>query len=1405
MPDIQSPIINRPFEEPTQYWDWDANRVLGKIPFRRKAGYHFRSEGSMDLFSPDNYVPLTLVNLLRDDVKRWRESDYRGASSVTRELFAWWFDDEEVQPEGGSSAYRRPKRERGFFFCQREAVETVVYLVEMRFANRSRSTGFQNFALSDDDILRMLSGEAPHFHEPLKDATGEVSPDDIVPCLVDPSPNFPLDLTRIGCKMATGSGKTVVMALLLAWAFCNHSRNPLSTQFPGAALIVAPNLTVKERLQVLRPDVTGNYFELFSIVPSHLMPALQSGKVLVENWHKFAPQAGDVENGVKYRVVDKGEESPNDFARRVLGDLYDRMPLLVMNDEGHHCWRPNAAIADKVTDAELKAEVEEARMWLEGLDKINNGAGEGKAGVSLCVDLSATPFYISGSGHPEGRPFPWLVSDFGLTDAIESGIVKVPRIPVQDGTGKPEPKYFQLWKTIQAEHKQNAGARKMKPEEIYTASEGALLQLAGQWHGTFHDREQRVGADAIPPVMIVVCNDKKSSQLFFEKISGQREIAATATVEDVEAESDSEDSEIETEAPKKKTKAKTQTTYGPGLAGFEEFWNTSEARRTIRIDTDALEAAENEDGKKQGAAEELRKLISTVGRRGESGEQVRCVVAVSMLNEGWDSNNVTHILGVRAFSSQLLCEQVVGRGLRRLSYDVDPQTGLLGEEYADVYGIPFSVVPFKGEVVGGAPPKPQVRTAIKALESRCDYELRFPNVEGYAFALSKFALKCDVAAMQELHLEPYNEPSATFIAPTVAEGLGLTPFGFKLQNRETFYQNNHLQTVKFRITAMLLDDLVNPKNESDRKARVLSLQARHQLFAQIFGFVDAYIGTPENESKVRFNGQHEAEIGLEKYVGRIVGRLRDAITPDQNGGEAPLLPLLNRFKPIASTKDVNFVTARTVKGTQKSHISGVVGDTKSWEQAAAFALEESGLVRCYARNDHLGLRIPYEYQGVEHFYEPDFLVEMMDEHKTKVLLEIKGYEDDQDRAKHDAAQRWLEGVNNWKQQGVWYPQIVVCKEPHKLKGLLAGLFKSASVSGPHVADYYEMVKLMNLEVGQVPTYEVNEDVELKRAIWLFEAGEVSFNELPELTGQQDLGALEVLLSKFKLPEGMGLLDVLGTYDSANHHVTLYDKLIQFVASKHGWGVETLRHKVHLHELAHAASHLGLDKDGKDWPAFSHATRDSKEYFAQIYAYQMLAKEGDLQGIALMEELSEKQPPCYGTYLKDAELPLSQLHQKLLEAREDAIRLFPNHEEAFSDSWSIEMDGITKESSRPHQPDSLILLTTDHKYREEKRIKVGSKYIISSDEALEDNYDRGGGFFQRPVALPAETAYEIFKLVKDRANSHVAPASSFLTVRYQDKQVQVASPEDFVKNLCEILRKVDGGLANGIGRTYLKMS
>jgi type III restriction enzyme len=239
------------------------------------------------------------------------------------------------------------------------------------------------------------------------------------PKLVD-IPNEPgaRPITRYACKMATGSGKTVIMAMLVAWAFCNRGSKPGDPRYPRRALVVCPNLTIKERLQVLRPGDPDNYYERFDLVPSTLHPELAKGKVLVTNWHGFSPESETIKVG-GVTVGRLGGETPEAFARNRLGDLWDEEPLMVLNDEGHHVYRPAPVAEGEWLSADEKADREEATVWVAGLDKINAACG-----IAFCVDLSATPFYIHGSGYPEGSPFPWIVSDFGLVDAIESGITK---------------------------------------------------------------------------------------------------------------------------------------------------------------------------------------------------------------------------------------------------------------------------------------------------------------------------------------------------------------------------------------------------------------------------------------------------------------------------------------------------------------------------------------------------------------------------------------------------------------------------------------------------------------------------------------------------------------------------------------------------------------------------------------------------------------------------------------------------------------------------------------------------------------------------------------------------------------------------------------------------------------------
>ena len=982
---VDKPILCNPYEEPTRHWVYSTDGQAYVVEGRRPASYWYKTqridEGQLSLLAEEQREDLPLVNALRADVKRWRASGYEGATPVTKELLRFWW---------------RADRPRRLFFCQLEAAETVIFLNEIRLVGK-RPRFTPRFTDEHLDRLRDLPADPTR-----------------------------LPLSRLGLKMATGSGKTVVMAMLLAWAFCNRGQVTSDERFPSAALVVCPNLTIKERLQVLRPENPNNYFAEFDLAPATMRPLLQRGKVLVTNWHLFAPESEHVEGGRSYTVVNKGPESPAAFARRVLGDLYDHAPILVMNDEGHHAWRPrsveNGAEATPSDGAkEVEAEVEEATVWINGLDTLNRAVG-----VRCCIDLSATPFYLGGTGYIEGAPFPWLVSDFGLVDAIESGIVKIPRLPVSDTTGRPEPKYFRLWQSItedlQPGERLPGRARKPKPDVVYREAEPALLTLAGQWVERFRYIEQATDEkDKTPPALIIVCDNTDVAEVFYRNISGEGQAEVVGQVANLSYTDEADDEDAM--SPKPKAKAKTCTVYGQGRIFPEYFSNREGFTPTIRIDSKLLAQAESGDPNvsRNDAAENLRRIVATVGVKGEPGEQVRCVVSVAMLNEGWDAHNVTHVLGLRAFGSQLLCEQVVGRGLRRMDYTVDPQTGMLTEEYVDIYGVPFSLIPFKGRETKASAPVDRPKNHVRALDERIAYEIRFPVVEGYAFALRRNVITADIGKMEPLRLEPEYEPTAVFVKPRVGYEIGAAslagPGEFQQQDRQAYYASTHLQTIEFEITRQVVFALVGDQEHApDPKSNPrLRLQSRHQLFPQVLRLVHAYI-----DRKIDCRGVDSRELGQEKYFQRVVGRMIAAIRPDDSQGEPPLMPILNRYKSTGTTAEVDFKTTRLCTGTQRSHINLVAADTATWEQSAAFRLEQAalaGTVKHYARNDGLGFVIPYDYMGVSHHYEPDFLVKMAND--VTLVLEIKGMFTDQDNAKHEAAKRWIAAVNNWGQLGKW--------------------------------------------------------------------------------------------------------------------------------------------------------------------------------------------------------------------------------------------------------------------------------------------------------------------------------------------------------------------------------------------------
>lgn len=921
---VENPILNNAFLEPTRYHLFEPNKEPVEVKGRRPAQYLMarRSREGRAQMIVHEYRNLETVNLIRDRVKKWRESDYPGASRITRELLIHW---------------KSPERDKKFFFCQLEAVETIIWLVE---APPSEKSGIE--IKNTDPYIRW--------------------------CL----------------KMATGSGKTVVMAMLIAWSILNKVTDRQNPNYSDAILVVCPNLTIKDRLQVLYPEREGgstgeSYYAKFDIVPSNLRALLTQGKVYVTNWHAFTLQDDTKKRG----VVNRGVESDAAFCDRVLEELQGKNNLLVLNDEAHHAYRITASekqeedlLGEELeSDFSDKEEEERARVWIEGLDRIQKVRG-----IRRVIDLSATPYFLKSSGRLEGEPFDWIVSDFGLLDSIESGIVKVPHIPVWDDRGQKVPKYLKLYQEVKdklprSEKELSEGGRSIAlVEEI----QGALTTLAGQWK---EDLKKWQGAGLpVPPAMIIVCHNTAVSGLIAKFIGDEGKVDP-------------------------------------------ELKNTNGEMRTLRIDSKLLKDAEIREinQTQEQAAERLRMVVSTVGKHvwpggrppagyegtlEPPGKKIRCVVSVGMLSEGWDAQNVTQILGLRAFSSPLLCEQVIGRGLRRYNYD-----DLSVPEYVDIYGIPFEVLPMAK--VGALPDGGKPPTFVKSIPEReKDYGLSFPCVVGYIREV-KYKIRVEWDRLPVLEITPSDEPTETGVAGML-EGKTMPR---EFHDRSSWYENNRLQKTFFEIAGRITESLQN---------RI--------LFPQVLKAVREYY-----ETKVKYKGEIDPrEFCLEHYVNLATQSLSNAIRSDDDRDEDKFLPILDPYRPVGSTTGIFFQTSLFCIPTIKSHISHIACHSEVWERDIAVKLENpKNKIKSYVRNYKLGFGIPYDWAGGTHAYIPDFIVQLIkdDGSTLNLVLEVKGLEGNVDRLKEAAAYKWVSAVNTWGKLGKW--DFAVVKDLTLLEGILA--------------------------------------------------------------------------------------------------------------------------------------------------------------------------------------------------------------------------------------------------------------------------------------------------------------------------------------------------------------------------------
>jgi type III restriction enzyme len=976
---IDNPILNPPFDEPNRHFRFTDEGITNEVLEGRRTSSYFipiaqpRKKGSKQLkfdteWTQDRVEENRLVNQIRPRVKLWREGGYLGVTPTTASLLAYWTDSD---------------REKKLFFCQVEALETAIYITEV--AKRYGDAWIEN------DV---------------RDANDASNP----------------GLPRLALKMATGSGKTVVMAMLIAWQALNKLAKSQDARFSDTFLIVAPGITIRDRLRVLLPNDPQNYYRQRDILSSDLLEKLQQARIIVTNFHAFQLRETIAAGKVTKAILAAGSngaftEAPDQMVRRVCRELGNKKNIVVINDEAHHCYRrkPDADEEKLTGDDRKEAEKreEEARVWISGVEAVKT-----KLGVKAVYDLSATPFFLRGSGYPEGTLFPWVVSDFSLIDAIEAGIVKVPRVPVADDsmTGD-QPTYRDLWLRIR-----DGLPKKGRKTDAVSGEPKLPKELQGALHSLYSNYEKyyrlwednaELKAKGTPPVFIVVCNNTNVSKLVFDFIAGwEKQIGEETIVQAGQLSIFRNDDGRGKWLDRPNTILVDSQQLESGEAMSDEFKKMA-AREIDEFKAEYRVRFPGRDAENLTDEDLLREVMNTVGKPGKLGEHVKCVVSVSMLTEGWDANTVTHVLGIRAFGTQLLCEQVVGRGLRRKSY-VANEKGHFDPEYAEVYGVPFSFIPCSGSTKEPTPgPMP---THVRALEGRIACEITFPRLLGYRYDVDGERLTAKFTAESNLALTTADIPTKTENEPIVGEGSIHT-----LDDLRSRRPNE----VAFLLAKLTLEKYFRSDEEerTDRPAEHhFDSEVKTWLFPQLLAITKRWLADCVTLKDHTF----PQLLLLIEFAHDAADRIYNAIVRSSEGTPA-LKPILRRYDTIGSTRYVDFDTTRRTYSTKadRCHVSHVVADTDSWEQKMAQTLEDDGLpVLRYVKNQNLGFAIPYTLNGEERQYYPDFIAVVDDgrgpDDPLNLIIEVTG-EKKKDKAAKVATARtlWLPAVNNHGGFGRW--------------------------------------------------------------------------------------------------------------------------------------------------------------------------------------------------------------------------------------------------------------------------------------------------------------------------------------------------------------------------------------------------
>jgi len=641
----------------------------------------------------------------------------------------------------------------------------------------------------------------------------------------------------------------------------------------------------------------------------------------------------------------------------------------VINDEAHHAWRvpPKVKIAGVA-----KEELKNAANWIAALDRIHCARG-----ILNCFDVTATPFAPTGKKSGAETLFGWIVSDFGLNDAIESGLVKTPRVVVRDD-GKLSSKYKSRFYHIYMDHDVKPDlTRKVEPEvPLPGLVENGYHLLGLDWLETLKKWKKR--KERVPPVMITVANNTYTAarvEFFFKhkKLNNNDALCDPEGLLHI-------DSRVLDQAEEQEEPVQLK------LASVENAENDAE--------DDEKENRLERKLSKKGQAELLRLQVDTVGREGQPGEKIQNVISVGMLSEGWDARTVTHIMGLRAFTSQLLCEQVVGRGLRRTSYEIDEKTGLFGAEYVNIFGVPFTFLPHEGTGDGPPPPPPSPKTRIEALPDRKGYEIAWPNVIRIDHQYRP-QLTLDLPNVPVLVLDAYDSPTIAELAPII-EGkpdvTRITEINLRERGEEFRMQKNI-----FRAASYVFDQMQSTWKGS-----------RDYLLAQLIRLVERFIESDRLrvDPPIFDRDDLRRRIVITLSMSKVVEHVKQAI---HFGNTESLVPIFDTQRPIRATGDMlPWYTGKACEHTKKSHINIAVFDSR-WEASEAFELDRSEHVRSWVKNDHLGFEITYSFRGVIHKFRPDYLVRLAN--GKMLILEVKGQDDQQQQTKREFLAEWTRAVN----------------------------------------------------------------------------------------------------------------------------------------------------------------------------------------------------------------------------------------------------------------------------------------------------------------------------------------------------------------------------------------------------------